>query len=47
MDLHWEVFSFINVEGGLELAMSGHYRLALPSIKVGLVELKIGLLPGK
>src|SRR5690349_10185689 len=32
--------------GGLELAMSGHYRLALPSCKFGLVELRIGLLPG-
>jgi enoyl-CoA hydratase/3-hydroxyacyl-CoA dehydrogenase len=32
--------------GGLELAMAGHYRLALPTCRFGLVELRIGLLPG-
>lgn len=32
--------------GGLELAMGCHYRVALPSAKVGLPEVKLGLLPG-
>lgn len=32
--------------GGLELALSCHYRLALHSAKVGLPEVKLGLLPG-
>ena len=32
--------------GGLEVAMSAHYRLALPSAKLGLPEVKLGLLPG-
>jgi enoyl-CoA hydratase/carnithine racemase len=26
--------------------MSGHYRIAVPNAKLGLVELKIGLIPG-
>lgn len=32
--------------GGLELALASHYRIALPSAKVGLPEVKLGLLPG-
>jgi 3-hydroxyacyl-CoA dehydrogenase len=32
--------------GGLELAMSCHHRVALTTAKVGLPEVKLGLLPG-
>ncbi len=32
--------------GGLEVAMAGHYRCAIPSTKLGLPEVKLGLLPG-
>jgi len=32
--------------GGLEVAMSAHYRLALPAAKLGLPEVSLGLLPG-
>jgi 3-hydroxyacyl-CoA dehydrogenase len=32
--------------GGLELAMSGHYRIALPSAQVGQPEVKLGIIPG-
>lgn len=32
--------------GGLEVAMSAHYRLALPGAKLGLPEVSLGLLPG-
>jgi 3-hydroxyacyl-CoA dehydrogenase len=32
--------------GGFEIAMACHYRLALPSAKVGLPEVLIGILPG-
>lgn len=32
--------------GGLELALSCHYRVALPGTRVGLPEIKIGILPG-
>ena len=32
--------------GGLEVAMGCHYRVALASAKVGLPEVKLGLLPG-
>ena len=32
--------------GGLETALGCHYRVALPSAKVGLPEVKLGLLPG-
>ncbi|MHB0774084.1 3-hydroxyacyl-CoA dehydrogenase NAD-binding domain-containing protein [Halomonas sp. WWR20] len=32
--------------GGLELALGCHYRVALPAAKVGLPEVKLGLLPG-
>jgi 3-hydroxyacyl-CoA dehydrogenase len=32
--------------GGLELAMAGHYRVAVPSAKVGLPECALGIIPG-
>jgi 3-hydroxyacyl-CoA dehydrogenase len=32
--------------GGLELALSCHYRVAVPSAKCGLPEVKLGILPG-
>ncbi len=32
--------------GGLEVAMSAHYRIAAPSTKLGLPEVKLGILPG-
>ena len=32
--------------GGLELALAGHYRVAVPSATVGLPEVALGLLPG-
>ncbi|MEN3950876.1 3-hydroxyacyl-CoA dehydrogenase NAD-binding domain-containing protein [Iodidimonas sp. SYSU 1G8] len=32
--------------GGLETALAAHYRVAVPSAKVGLPEVKLGLLPG-
>jgi 3-hydroxyacyl-CoA dehydrogenase len=32
--------------GGLEVAMSAHYRVALPAAKLGLPEVTLGLLPG-
>lgn len=32
--------------GGLEVALGCHYRVAVPSAKVGLPEVKLGLLPG-
>jgi 3-hydroxyacyl-CoA dehydrogenase len=32
--------------GGLEVAMSAHYRVAVPSAKLGLPEVKLGILPG-
>jgi 3-hydroxyacyl-CoA dehydrogenase len=32
--------------GGLELALVAHYRIAVPSAKMGLPEIKLGLLPG-
>jgi 3-hydroxyacyl-CoA dehydrogenase len=32
--------------GGLELAMAGHYRVAVASAQVGQPEVKIGLIPG-
>ena len=32
--------------GGLEIAMSAHYRLALADAKLGLPEVQLGLLPG-
>src|ERR1700741_3324119 len=32
--------------GGLELAMSGHYRVAAPDAQVGQLEVKLGIIPG-
>ena len=32
--------------GGLELALACHYRVAVPATKLGLPEVKLGLLPG-
>jgi len=32
--------------GGLELAMSGHYRVAAPAAQVGQPEVKLGIIPG-
>ena len=32
--------------GGLEVALGCHYRIAVPSAKVGLPEVKLGILPG-
>ena len=32
--------------GGLEIALSAHYRLAVPSAKLGLPEVQLGLMPG-
>src|SRR6478672_13799001 len=32
--------------GGLEVALCAHYRVAVPSARVGLPEVNIGLLPG-
>ena len=32
--------------GGLETALCCHYRIAVPSAKLGLPEVKLGLLPG-
>jgi len=32
--------------GGLELAMSGHYRVAVPGAKVGQPEVNLGIIPG-
>ncbi len=32
--------------GGLELAMAGHYRVAVPSAQIGQPEVKLGIIPG-
>jgi 3-hydroxyacyl-CoA dehydrogenase len=32
--------------GGLELAMAGHYRVAVPDCQVGLPEVNLGIIPG-
>jgi 3-hydroxyacyl-CoA dehydrogenase len=41
MAIHGSAFG-----GGLELAMSGHYRVAAPSAQVGQPEVKLGIIPG-
>ena len=33
--------------GGLEVALTCHYRIAVPSAKCGLPEVNLGLLPGE
>jgi 3-hydroxyacyl-CoA dehydrogenase len=32
--------------GGFEVALTAHYRIAVPSAKVGLPEIKLGIIPG-
>ena len=32
--------------GGLELAMAGHYRIAMPDAQIGQPEVKLGIIPG-
>src|SRR5918997_1172679 len=32
--------------GGLEVALASHYRIAVPSAKLGVPEVKLGLIPG-
>jgi len=41
MAIHGQAFG-----GGLELAMSGHYRVASPTAQVGQPEVKLGIIPG-
>src|SRR5229473_6117896 len=41
MALHGTAFG-----GGLELAMAGNYRIALPGTQVGQPEVKLGIIPG-
>jgi 3-hydroxyacyl-CoA dehydrogenase len=41
MAIHGNAFG-----GGLELAMAGHYRIALPTAQVGQPEVKLGIIPG-
>jgi 3-hydroxyacyl-CoA dehydrogenase len=41
MAIHGSAFG-----GGLELAMSGHYRVAVPAAQVGQPEVKLGIIPG-
>lgn len=41
MAIHGSAFG-----GGLEVAMSGHYRVAIRSAKVGQPEVKLGIIPG-
>src|SRR5205807_10132842 len=41
MAIHGQAFG-----GGLELAMGGHYRVAVPGAKVGQPEVKLGIIPG-
>ncbi len=41
MAIHGSAFG-----GGLELAMSGHYRVAAPAAQVGQPEVKLGIIPG-
>ncbi len=41
MAIHGQAFG-----GGLEVAMSGHYRVAAPGAQVGQPEVKLGIIPG-
>src|SRR6266403_1836680 len=41
MALHGTAFG-----GGLELAMAGHYRIALRDVQIGQPEVKLGIIPG-
>ncbi|HMF91684.1 MAG TPA: 3-hydroxyacyl-CoA dehydrogenase NAD-binding domain-containing protein [Candidatus Angelobacter sp.] len=41
MAIHGQAFG-----GGLELAMAGHYRVAVPGAQVGQPEVKLGIIPG-
>src|SRR5438270_5856430 len=41
MAIHGQAFG-----GGLEVAMSGHYRVASPDAQVGQPEVKLGIIPG-
>lgn len=41
MAIHGNAFG-----GGLELAMAGHYRVAVPSAQLGQPEVKLGIIPG-
>jgi len=41
MAIHGSAFG-----GGLELAMSGHYRVAVPAAQLGQPEVKLGIIPG-
>ncbi|MDW4499698.1 3-hydroxyacyl-CoA dehydrogenase NAD-binding domain-containing protein [Sulfitobacter sp. D35] len=36
----------VSLGGGLEVALSAHYRIAQPSARVGLPEVNLGLIPG-
>ena len=36
----------VSLGGGLEIALSAHYRIAQPSARVGLPEVHLGLIPG-
>ncbi len=36
----------VTLGGGLEVAMAAHYRVAVPSAKLGLPEVNLGLIPG-
>lgn len=36
----------VSLGGGLEVALGAHYRVAVPSAKVGLPEVHLGLIPG-
>lgn len=36
----------VSLGGGLEVALSAHYRIAQPSARVGLPEVHLGLIPG-
>ncbi len=36
----------VSMGGGTEISLSVHYRVAAPNVKIGLPEVKIGLLPG-